>query len=92
MKKPKVIYAWCCFVDRFVFDGDFETEELAQTHANYHNRNYEGVCIVRGLTKKEFRDMLGFTKRATEDMELAKGIHALTVRTRFSRFRGLRNM
>jgi hypothetical protein len=79
----KKVYAWCCFVDKFIFDGDFETEELANIHAQSHNRKYLGYCSVKGLTKKEFNEMLGFTEKCLSNMELAKGMRALTVRTSF---------
>lgn len=82
MKKKSKGENWCCFTDGFLFNGSFDTEQEAREKANRHNRNYEGFCSVRCLTDKEFREMIGFHERTTSDMQLAKGVHALTVRTR----------
>ena len=73
----KMITTWVLLEQGIMFDGAFDSYDEAENKRNYYRQNYQGWWTIKGLTDREFKEMMGITSKIVTDMELSRAVGAL---------------
>jgi hypothetical protein len=71
------ITTWVLLRDGIMFDGAYDTPEEAEQHRQHNNNCYQGYWKVRGMTDKQFMEMMGITNKIITDPELSRAYGTL---------------
>ena len=76
-KREYKITTWVLLRDGIMFDGAYDTAKEAEQHCVHNNNCYQGFWKVKGMTDKEFMELMGITNKVITDPELSRAVGTL---------------
>jgi hypothetical protein len=75
--KTKILTTWVLLQDGIMFDGAFDTHDEAEARKQHNQSCYRGFWTVKGMTDKEFMELMGITNKVITDPELSRAVGTL---------------